>query len=481
VNYNLMEALGQIAREKGLDKAVVVEKAQAALLSAARRKYGPESKLDARIDEDTGSIRIFVTMTVVEDVEDPTRQISLEQAGEISKDAEIGQELEIELPLEEFGRTAIQTVRQVFIQGVREEERENIYKEYKDRVGELVSVVVQQVDRGNVYVKLDKAEAILPGRELLPGDRYRQGDHLRACIIAVEKATKGPQIVLSRSRQEFLIKLFEAEVSEVAEGIVEIKCVAREPGFRSKISVMSHDEKVDAVGACVGVKGSRVQSVVRELGGERIDIIPWSSDPVVLVSRALSPAKVLEVEADKEEQRVCVVVADDQLSLAIGKSGQNARLAAKLTNWKIDLMSQSEHQRQLEFEKAMKIEVSEMPGVGAKTAERLMKAGFETVQDVAGSSVEKLQEVQGIGKKTAEKLFEQARGLWKQKLEETSALDKIEGVPAAQASPDGSVKLKSREEKTEEAKDAEETEASEKTEEGEEVNEQLTSEQPRES
>src|SRR5882672_5988031 len=300
MNYELMEAMAQIAREKSVDKAILVETLEAGLLSAGRKRFGPNANIEVRFDETSGRIVMRLKRSVVEDADDLGIEVDLAEARTIDADIQIGQ---------------------VLVQRVREAERERIYEDYHDRVGEMVRGTVQQVDRGNIYVKLDRSEAILPPREQIARDRYHQGDHIKAYIIAVDKLARGPQIILSRTHPEFLRRLFEAEVPEVAEKIIEIKGIAREPGSRAKVSVVSNDDKIDAVGACVGIKGSRVQAIVRELGGEKIDIVPWSQDPVVFVTRALSPAKVLEAQVVEADQKILVTVADDQLSLAIGKGG----------------------------------------------------------------------------------------------------------------------------------------------------------------
>jgi N utilization substance protein A len=279
-----------------------------------------------------------------------------------------------------------------------------VFKEYSDKTGTLVRGVVQQVDRGNVIVKLDFSEGLLPAREQIPRSYHRQNDYVRAVVLNVDRSAKGPQVILSRTHPDFLRRLFESEVPEIAEGIVEVKAVAREAGARSKISVFSTDPRVDAVGSCVGLKGSRVQSIVRELGGERIDIVPWSSDPAVFVSRALAPARVGDVRVNEAEKRMLVVVADDQLSLAIGKGGQNARLAARLTGWKIDLVSKTDEKKRHDTERASRVEVETL-GLGEATTEKLISAGIETAQELVATPLEKLVEIPGIGEKTAEKVL----------------------------------------------------------------------------
>jgi len=418
VNYELMEAMAQIAREKSVDKAILVETLEAGLLSAGRKRFGQTADIQVKFDEPSGKILMRLKRRVVEEAEDPAQEIDLEEAQQSDPDAGVGQEFVQELTLEDLGRNAIAAAKQVLVQRVREAERERIYEDYHDRVGEMVRGTVQQVDRGNIYVKLDRSEAILPPREQIARDRYHQGDHIKAYIIAVDKLARGPQIILSRTHPEFLRRLFEAEVPEVAEKIIEIKGIAREPGSRAKVSVVSNDDKIDAVGACVGIKGSRVQAIVRELGGEKIDIVPWSQDPVVFVTRSLSPAKVLEAQIVDKDQKVLVSVADDQLSLAIGKGGQNARLAAKLTGWKIDLISKSERDRQKDLERRSRIDIEELEGAGPKLREKLIREGIETVQDLLKAPMEEILAIQGIGEKTAEKLIEEAKALQERRSKE---------------------------------------------------------------
>src|SRR3989442_7582028 len=403
--------MAQTAGEKSGDKAILVETLEAGLLGGGGKGLGQTANIEVKFDEPSGRILMKLTRRVVEDAEDPAAEIDLAEARSIEPDIQIGQELVQELSLEELGRNAIAAAKQVLVQRVREAERERIYEDYHDRVGEMVRGTVQQVDRGNIYVKLDRSEAILPPREQIARDRYHQGDHIKAYIIAVDKLARGPQIILSRTHPEFLRRLFEAEVPEVAEKIIELKGIAREPGSRAKVSVLSNDDKIDAVGACVGIKGSRVQAIVRELGGEQIDIVPWSQDAVVFVTRSLSPAKVLEAQIVEAEQKILVTVADDQLSLAIREGGQNERLAAKLTGWKNDLISKSERERQREFERKVRIDIEELQGAGPKLREKLIREGIETVQDLLKTPLTELLAIQGVGEKTAEKLLEEDRAL----------------------------------------------------------------------
>jgi N utilization substance protein A len=408
MNHEILDALSQITREKSVDRALLVETLEAGLASAVRKKYGATADVEVRFANDTGAITVALRRHVVETVEDPAFQVTVAEARRQKADAKPGDVLVLPLNIAEFGRNAIQTAKQVLIQRVREAERDRVFKEYADKIGVLVRGVVQQVDRGNVIVKLDHSEGFLPAREQIPRSYHRQGDYVRAVVINVDKSAKGPQVILSRTHPDFLRRLFEAEVPEIAESIVEIKAVAREAGARSKISVYSTDPRVDAVGSCVGLKGSRVQSIVRELGGERIDIVPWSQDPSVFVSRALSPARVMDVRVHEPERRMTVIVADDQLSLAIGKGGQNARLAARLTGWKIDLISKSDEKKRQEQERASRIEVEQL-GLGEATTEKLISAGIETVQELVAAPLKKLVEIPGIGEKTAEKVLATAQ------------------------------------------------------------------------
>jgi N utilization substance protein A len=345
VNQELLHLLDQISREKGIDKAVLVEAVLSAVLSAARKRMGPMENLQARLDDVSGAITLFSPKRVVleDDIIDDSVEISLEEAETITPTADLGQTVDVIHELEDYGRIAAQTAKQVIIQKVREAERETIYHEFIDRQGELVNGVVARVEReGNLIVDLGRTEALLPRREQSFRETFKRNDRIRAYIIEVKKSSSGPQVILSRTHPGFLMRLFEMEVPEIYEHIVEIKEAARDASGRAKIAVMSHDKDVDPVGACVGIKGMRVQSVVQELRGEKIDIIPWTDDQVQFVRNALSPAKVARVYMNDDEKTMQVVVPNDQLSLAIGKRGQNVRLAAKLTHWKIDIMSEDE-------------------------------------------------------------------------------------------------------------------------------------------
>ncbi|MFO7654393.1 MAG: transcription termination factor NusA [Candidatus Krumholzibacteriia bacterium] len=397
MDYNVLEALTAITREKQIDRRIIIESLVAGLQSAAKKKLGAEANIDARVDGDTGEMVVEQVKTVVEEVDDPDIEISLEEAEiEFGDDVDIGDEVRWELPLDQFGRNAILVAKQILVQKVREAERTQIYDEYKDRVNEIIVGTIQQVDRGNVLVNLGRVEALLPYREQIRGEKLHQGKTVRAFIIEVLDNAKGPQIILSRSHPGFLKALFEQEVPEIQEKIVEIKAVAREPGTRSKIAVASNDDRVDAVGSCVGMKGSRVQAVTRELAGERIDIVPWSADPSVLISRALSPAEVNHIVLNHDRREATVVVTEDQLSKAIGKEGKNVRLAAKLTEWKIDLMSTREFSVRQRIAAEMSMELEEMTGVTPAVMQALQGVGIDRIDELARASQERLEKVDEI-------------------------------------------------------------------------------------
>jgi N utilization substance protein A len=379
----------------------------------------------------------------VKEVEDKALEISRADAKLIDPSARVGKEIQEQLNFQDFGRNAIQAAKQILIQRIREAEREKIFVDYQDRIGEIITGTVQQVDRGNLIVNLGRPEGIVPVQEQIRRERYRQGDTIRAYLLDVQKTTKGPQILLSRTHPGFLEKLFELEVPEIYEKIVEIKAIAREAGDRSKVAVVSHDARVDPVGACVGLKGTRVQNIVRELSNERIDIVPWSPDPATFVTKAIGPAKVSRIETDEEEHKMILVVEDDQLSLAIGRAGQNVRLAAKLSGWKIDIISQTEYVRRAEEMAAMRLDISELTGIGPKLVGELEKIGVESVQDLVALKVEKLLQVPGVGPATAEKLLEAAKERLKQQEEERLRIRQAEAEEVKEVETDGDVVVSS--------------------------------------
>ncbi len=342
MNTDFFTAIEAIEKEKGIDKEVLFEAIEAALLSAYKRNFNA-SAANARIDisRDTGDIKVYGSFNVVEEVSNPKMEIQLDKAREVEPEIEVGEELEMEVTPKEFGRIAAQTAKQVVIQRIREAEREIIYEDFMDKEHDVVTGVIQRFEQKNVIIDLGKTEAVLPPSEQIPYERYEQGRRIKAYIYEVKKTTKGPQVMLSRTHSGLLKRLFELEVPEIYEGIIEVKSLAREPGYRSKIAVWTAKEDIDPVGACVGPRGSRVQTISNELKGEKIDVIKWNDAPEVFISSALSPAKISYVKVDQEEKKASVVVPDDQLSLAIGKEGQNARLAARISGWKIDIISES--------------------------------------------------------------------------------------------------------------------------------------------
>ena len=403
---SLDRMIDQVAKEKGISRDTLVEALEAALVSAARKRFGPKVELEAQYSDSTGEIEVFRFRDVVAEVIDPSVEIDLDTArNELDPEAEIGDQLGEKIGAETFGRIAAQTAKQVIIQKVKDAERENIYADYKDRKGDIVTGVVQRFEKKNTVVNLGRAEAILPVTEQIPKETYSQGDRIRALIIDVKRTQKDPQIILSRSDPSFLVKLFEQEVPEIAEGIVKIMCAAREPGQRAKIGVRSGDADVDPVGACVGMKGSRVQAVVQELRGEKIDIIPWNDESARFVCNALQPAQISKVIIDQISGTMEVIVDDDQLSLAIGKKGQNVRLAARLTGWKIDVRSESKEEKITgeSFERLIAIE-----GMDEETATILFDNGYRNPEDIARASLAELTSFMGITNEKALMLQEGA-------------------------------------------------------------------------
>lgn len=404
---NLNYVIEQVGKDKGIDRKVIIEALEQAVLTASRKKYGHQGEIDAQYNEEIGEVELFQFKQVVEEVTDPAKEIQLEEARKLDSEAQVGDSLGVKLSTD-FGRIGAQTAKQVIIQRVRDAERENIYNEFKDRKGTIVSGTVQRMEKGHLYITIGRAEAILMAKEQIPGEVYRQGDRIRAYILDVQKNTKGPQIFLSRTHPGFLMKLFELEVPEIAEGIIKIISAAREPGERAKISVYSSARDIDPVGACVGMKGSRVQNVVQELRGERIDIIPWSQDPAKYVCNALAPAKVSRVYIDEENKHMEVIVPDDQLSLAIGKKGQNVRLTSKLTGWKIDIKSESKMEK-------LSGEIIEsfkrLPHIGEVGSRLLYHEGFRSVQEIGEADPEELARLLGIDQEKAAEIVQVAAQL----------------------------------------------------------------------
>jgi N utilization substance protein A len=409
MNNELQTILAYMEKERGIDREVLIQAVEFALQSAVRKDAGGESSIRVHVDRKTLDIKAFATRTVVDRASPGENEIALAEARAIKPDAQPGDVVETEGPNRNLGRIAAQTAKQAIIQKIRQAERDMVYEEYKDRVGDIVSGTVRQFNRSDIIVDLGRAEAILSARERVPTEEYQVGDRIRAYVFDVQQGAGGPGILLSRSHPDFVRALFKLEVSEIADGIVEIKGIAREPGYRTKIAVVSKDAKVDPVGACVGMRGIRVKNIVRELSGEKIDIIRWSEDIKTYVSNALSPAKLLKVTVDPLQRGVVHVVADtEQLSLAIGKRGQNVRLTAKLVGCKVDI---EKEEGEISFEEKVARAVTSLAsvnGIGRENAEALVKAGFLTVEGILAAEIDDLVEMVGFDAETAKTVYESA-------------------------------------------------------------------------
>jgi N utilization substance protein A len=428
IGLNLKREIDQIAKDKGIDPAEIIAALEEAMKQAARRRHGQEKEIDARYNEELGEVELFEFREVVEEVTDEETQVLLGAAREqYDPEAEVGDEIGVKMDTSSFGRILAQAAKQVIIQRIRDAERDNVYDEYFDRKGEIVNGIVRRFEKGAIIVDLGRAEAILPPKEQVPRESYRPGDRVRAYVIDVTKATKGPQIILSRASIDFLTKLFEQEVPEMYEKIVTIEASAREPGGRSKIAVASRDSDVDPVGACVGMKGSRVQAVVQELRGERIDIVPWNPDSARYVCSALSPAQVSKVIIDEAAQSMDVIVPDDQLSLAIGRRGQNVRLAVQLTGWRIDIKSEA---KMREVAAWLSEALSVVETCGDAEADLLLQQGITSLGDLAECQSDLLTSLPGIDEAGAARIRERAGELAIQKAAEEEARLEAERLEA---------------------------------------------------
>ena len=402
---DLKKVIDQVSREKGVDPAVLIGALEEAVKAAARKKFGTEYDLEVIYNDEMGEVEAFEFKEVVAKVENTHLEISLEEALELDSETEIGDSLGIKMDPDTFGRIAAQSAKQVIMQRLKEAERDIVYDDFIDRRGEIVNGIVQRFDRGAIIVNLGRAEAELPHKEQIPRESYKQGDRIRAYILDVRKISRGPQIILSRTHPNIVAILFENEVPEISERIVQVMQVAREPGGRSKIAVSSKDPDVDPVGACVGMKWRRVQAVVQELRGEKIDIVTWDPDSAKFICNALAPAEITRVIVDEDNHSMEVVVPDDQLSLAIGKRGQNVRLAAKLTGWRLDVVGETKYNEAL---KDGYKSLLDLTGVGERTATELYDSDYRSARDVAGSTVEDLMVVKGISEEKAEALITEA-------------------------------------------------------------------------
>jgi len=403
---DIKRVVEQVSRDKGIDREILISALEEALKSAARKKFGSKIDIEVQYNDDSGEIEVFQFKDVVETVEDPALEISLEEGRKLDTECEIGDSLGTKMDTSTFGRIAAQSAKQVIIQKMKDAEKDAIYASFIDRKGEIINGIVQRMDRGDIIVNLGHTEGILPVREQVPRESYRRGDRIRAYILDVLHETRGPQIILSRGHKAFLIDLFKTEVPEISEGIVSIMGAAREPGVRAKIAVSSNNSDIDPVGACVGMKGSRVQNVVQELRGEKIDIIPWHVDAAKFVCNALAPAEIARVVIDESNRSMEVIVPDDYLSIAIGKRGQNVRLASKLTGWHLDVQSETRYNEAMKsgYESLMAL-----PDVGVSLADVLYEAGFFSVDEISIASVDDLLQVRDISEDQARTLISAAR------------------------------------------------------------------------
>ena len=433
---DLRRVIEQVSRDRGIDRNILIKTLEEALKSAARKKFGTEVDIEVHYNEELGEIEVFQFKDVVEQVTQPDLEINLEDGRKLDPGCKVGDSLGTKMDTTDFGRIAAQSAKQVIIQKMKDAEREVVYESFIDRKGQIINGIVQRIDRGDIIVNLGRAEAILPVQQQVPRETYRRGDRIRVYILDVLRETRGPQIIVSRSHPQFLVALFKTEVPEIAEGIVTIMAAAREPGGRAKISVASNDSDIDPVGACVGMKGNRVQSVVQELKGEKIDIIPWHSDQAKFVCNALAPAEISRVVVDETTQSMEVIVPDEFLSVAIGKRGQNVRLACKLTGWNIDVKSETQYSHAM---RAGYESLLELPDIGAGTADALYEHGFFSVEELANATVEELIQIKGIGETKAKSMLESARQALEERMknEYTEKSEEASNVSGIQESPDG--------------------------------------------
>jgi N utilization substance protein A len=427
----LFDSIDQLAKEKSIDPKIVLTAVEDALLVAARKYYKTNEELVAKFDEETGRISVYVEKVVMDEVTNPLKELSLAEARKMKSNAQIGDALRIPKPIDVLGRIAAQTAKQVIFHKVREAERDNIYAEYSNRVGELMNCTIKRFENGDIIVDLGKSEGIVPKREQSKLEKFAFGERIRAVIVRVDKSSKLPQVVLSRADPQLVIRLFEMEVPEIYDGTVAVKGCVREAGERTKIAVLSKDRDVDSVGACVGMKGLRVQAVIRELRGEKIDIIQYSEDIVTFATHSLSPAKVSRVALlDTEDRQLEVVVEDTQLSLAIGKKGQNVRLASKLLGWHIDVKSEEEKRHEVESQMAAmahaQTSIADLEGLTPKLIAKLQESGIKTVEDLGNQTPEQLMQLPGIGEKMVERIRDAVEKFYE-------ALEAAEAAEAAQA------------------------------------------------
>jgi len=418
---DIKHVVEQVSRDKGIDRDVLIKALEEALKSAARKKYGSKMDIEVQYNEESGEIEVFQFKDVAEEITEPDLQISLEEGRKLDPECEIGDSLGTKMDTSTFGRIAAQSAKQVIIQKMKDAEKDAVYSSFINRKGEIINGIVQRIDRGDIIVNLGQTESILPVREQVPKETYRRGDRMRAYILDVLHDTRGPQIVLSRTHPNFLINLFKTEVPEISEGIVNIMGAAREPGIRAKFAVSSNSSDIDPVGACVGMKGSRVQNVVQELRGEKIDIISWHVDVAKFVCNALAPAEISRVIIDEENRSMEVIVPDEFLSIAIGKRGQNVRLASKLTGWHLDVQSETRYSQEM---KSGYDSLVALPGIGVSMADALYEKGFFSAEEISKASIEDLMQIRGIGEGKAAKLIDAANSFVAKPAEETGETEK---------------------------------------------------------
>jgi N utilization substance protein A len=422
----IKRVVDQISRDKGINRDVLIQAIEEALKSAARKKYGNNIDIEVQYSDDTGEVEVFQFKEVVEQIEEPELEVTIDEGRRLDPDCEIGDSLGTKMDTTAFGRIAAQSAKQVIIQKMKDAERDAVYHAFIDRKGEIINGIVQRIDRGDIIVNLGTTEGVLPVREQIPRENYRRGDRIRAYIMDVLYESRGPQIILSRTHPEFLVLLFKTEVPEINEGIVTIMGAAREAGVRAKFAVASNDHDIDPVGACVGMKGSRVQNVVQELRGEKIDIIPWHLDPAKYVVNALSPAEISRVIIDEDNRSMEVIVPDEHLSIAIGKRGQNVRLASKLTKWHLDVISEDLYTQRMQEGYNSLMALS---GVGDSLADALYETGFFSADELSQASAEDLVQLRGIGEEKAGQLIRAAQ----EYMEEMAARAEAEAAEEAAA------------------------------------------------
>lgn len=427
---DIKRVVEQVSRDKGIDRAVLISALEEALRSAARKKFGSKVDIEVQYNDESGEIEVFQFKDVVAEIQDPTLEIGLEEGRKLDPECEIGDSLGTKMDISTFGRIAAQSAKQVIIQKMKDAEKDAVYANFIDRKGEVINGIVQRVDRGDIIVNLGHTEGVLPHREQVPRESYRRGDRVRAYILDVLHESRGPQIILSRTHTEFLMLLFKMEVPEISEGIVTIMTAAREAGVRAKIAVSSNNSDIDPVGACVGMKGSRVQNVVQELRGEKIDIIPWHVDPAKFVCNALAPAEISRVIIDEANRSMEVIVPDEFLSIAIGKKGQNVRLASKLTGWHLDVQSESRYN---EMMRSGYESLIALPDVSVSLADALFEKGFFSAEEVSLASIEDLTQIRDLDAERAAELIEIAAEAVRRAAEEAAAAEAAEAAEAEAA------------------------------------------------